>query len=106
MKYNKSEIMKRAWEIARNVKSVKQGFDKPDLSHGLEWAWKEAKDTVRKNDVQQKGFTYKRYIEKLDIAESKGLNHGRAWVATEYHIETKGVNPAYEGEYICYVYAA
>ena len=45
-----------------------------------------------------------RYIAPLETAERNGLNHGRSWVCKEMDIQTKGVNPALEGELICYVY--
>lgn len=46
----------------------------------------------------------RRYIESLEVAERNGLNHGRAWFCNEMDIETKGANPSFEGQMICYVY--
>lgn len=47
-----------------------------------------------------------RQIVALEYAEMHGLNHGKSWVCTEYHVEARGVNPALEGEMICYAYGA
>lgn len=107
MKYNKSEIMKRAWEIALNVKAVRLGMEKPDLQHGLEWAWKEAKESVRKQSAMRRTVEPKknRYVELLDRAVMMGMNHGRSWIATARDIDMKQINPAWEGEEICYVYS-
>lgn len=45
-----------------------------------------------------------RYVELLSVAVARNLQHGREWVCSEIDIETKGANPSYEGELICYVY--
>lgn len=59
---------------------------------------------VVKEEAPQKPVRTERYIASLEYAQVNNLSHGKAWVCTEWHIETKGVNPCHEGEFICYVY--
>jgi len=63
------------------------------------------KTWVESQATTQTGGKSERYIVALNVAESDNLNHGESWTCTEYHIETQGVNPAFEGEQICYVYS-
>lgn len=45
-----------------------------------------------------------RRIELASTASMSGLNHGRTWIADAYSIDSKSLDPSWEGELICYVY--
>ena len=111
MTIDKSKLMKRAWEIAKNTKQVKNGTATPNLSHGLVWAWKELKEEMaicleKENAAKKMTVKSGRYVELLSVAEKTGLNHGKSWVADGYTVDKNSLNPSYEGELVCYVYAA
>ncbi len=108
-KIDKSKLMKRAWEIAKNEKNYKSGrFPKPDLSHGLVWAWRELKEEQLKNAVvvnSAKKSSTGRYVELLSVAIKNGLKHGKSWCADGYVIDKYSLNPSWENEEVCYIYA-
>ena len=107
MTINKSKLMKRAWEIARNEKSFKSGKSKkPSLRHGLKWAWVEAKEEIAKLESTVASSKQSRYVSLLSTAENKHLNHGTSWYASGFDVDKNQLNPSWEGEKICYVYAA
>lgn len=45
-----------------------------------------------------------RYVELLAKAERLGLNHGKAWFCTGFHVDRDSLDPSFEGEMVCYVY--
>lgn len=45
-----------------------------------------------------------RYIERLEVAERNGLNHGRSWVCNGWQVDQHSLPPEFEGELVCYVY--
>lgn len=38
------------------------------------------------------------------LKNAEGLNHGKAWVASAYDVDSKSLPPEWEGELICYIY--
>ncbi|MCV6612872.1 MAG: hypothetical protein OIF55_19115 [Amphritea sp.] len=119
-KFNKSQIMSRAWEIAREMKaladksklkSFRNRSITANLWRALELAWEEAKEAAMKAEAQitatakaaksQSG----RYVEYLSKAKREGLNHGRGWMGTAHNVDSGKIHPEMEGEMICYVYA-
>lgn len=110
--YDTKSIMTRAWELARvnHKQIIKRNPDyRISLCMGLalDKAWAEAKEAMVKAVAASKAqkSSRGRYIELLSVAERNDLNHGRAWFCGDYDIECRGVNPMFEGESICYVYA-
>ncbi|AMZ07111.1 hypothetical protein BA000_23415 [Salmonella enterica subsp. enterica serovar Anatum] len=110
--YDTKSIMTRAWEIARETYAVlKSGIFRNSknysvrncLSDAMTKAWDEAKSAMVKAKTAAKKTS--RYVELLSVAENNGLNDGRAWLCGDYDIECRGINPMFEGESICYVYA-
>lgn len=112
---NKSELMKRAWELSvvrmnnfnrtsKITKTVKFFF-----SYSLEMAWAEMKENntiVEIQKVSTKKASAGRYVELLSVAIKNDLNHGASWYASGKDIDTKQLHPSWENEEICYVYAA
>lgn len=114
-KINKSELMTRAWENVREMRSGKNASrnsklsTKALLSHSMTFVWAEMKEEAEKKEMAEsskKKANNGRYIELLSIADKNGLNHGKSWVADGFTVDSKQLNPSWEGEYICYVYAA
>ena len=116
-KINKSELMTSAWVIARknmvnqnarlNVKKSVRFF----FQCALESAWAELKETQAQNKKESfstvvKSSKSSRYVTLLSIAEKKNLNHGNSWYASGKDIDKNQLHPSWEGEEICYVYAA
>ena len=118
MTYNKSEIMKNAWQIARtNAEKINKrlSVEKPVsffMNRALEISWSEAKKEMQEKlanaEAAEKSSasTKKRYIELAEVAEKNNLNHGKTWIADSYNIDQNSLHPSWEGELVCYVYAA
>ena len=118
MTYNKSEIMKNAWQIARlRASNANRKIDNNFPASkffplALSFAWKEAKEELQQKSAQIESFkkaaasTKKRYIELEAVAEKNNLNHGKTWIADSYNIDKNSLHPSWEGELVCYVYAA
>lgn len=120
---NKSELMTRAWEIAEymvdmyhmnasNRKYAKYSFKYNQLSWtkkdnfklALKKAWEIMKENAKKA-VKSVAKKTGKYIELLSVAIENGLNHGKSWTANGYTVDKNSLNPSWEGENICYVYA-
>jgi len=95
--------------VNKGVKKYAQEF--------LEIAFRDAKDEADELEkeiseenkklemVAKKSGSNGRYIELESIAEKDDLNHGVSWVCDGYAIDKYSLNPSWEGDYICYVYA-
>lgn len=120
----KSDVFKIAWKIAAEMVSLyrmpasqrrgnRYGLKYKDVSFSktsnfptaLKLAWEEYRVFTAKNE-EEKIEKSGRYIELLSVAEKSRLNHGKAWIADWYNIDSKSINPSWEGEEICYVYVA
>lgn len=118
MTYNKSEIMKNAWEIARknaakeSRRSGKKISANSQMWWGLRCAWDDAKQEMQESVAQEAAAkkaatsSKKRYIELASVAEKNNLNHGKTWIADGYNVDKNSLHPSWEGETVCYVYAA
>jgi hypothetical protein len=122
---NKSELFKRAWAKAEkmvrwyhmpssqrkmftNIKYKNLSDKKAEnFALALRITWAEMKEEAnRVTTTISKGRRSDRYVELLETAKIKGLNHGRSWRASSRDVDVKGINPSWEGEQICYVYVA
>ncbi len=56
------------------------------------------------NTTQLEEKSAVRRITSLADAQNRGLNHGRAWIATPEQVEAQKVPAAFVDEYVCYVY--
>ena len=120
--YDKSMIMKAAWEEAKRqskLNSERKFFKfgqwmvdnegvfvsaKDCLSIGLRVSWKNAKSAMvlALKKVAEKVGTY---IELTWVADAKNANRSESFLCTGTMIDTNSLNPSFEGEQVCYVYA-
>ncbi|HBV2717470.1 TPA: hypothetical protein MDT29_000876 [Klebsiella pneumoniae] len=103
--YDTKAIMTEAWECARFLReerSERYPTLKAAFAVALKRAWrhaivdKEAMVAQEKANIE-KSSSGRRYLERLEVAESEGLSHGKAWLQNEMAWR-------FGGEMVCYVY--
>lgn len=123
---NKSELMSKAWEIYRSTKEEltakinKEQYFTPKypthmpthrimLANAMDRAWSIMKTREIKivESKKEKKIVSKsgRYLELYVVAEVKKLNHGSEWFCSAKNVDGNSLNPSWEGEKVCYVYA-
>lgn len=65
MKYNKSEIMKKAWSQYKYAQAFYKGYDKEVHTFGycLHIAWRRAKEEVALQEVEKNGVDFEQGME-------------------------------------------
>lgn len=124
---NKSELMIKAWEIYRATKKelttkiMKEQYFTPKypthmpshrvmLANAMDRAWsimksREIKAVELKKEEKRKVAKSGRYLELYVTAEVNNLNHGAVWTCSGANVDANSLNPSWEGEKVCYVYA-
>lgn len=96
----RSEVMKSAWKSYKTTFGyVKYGYSRKAFSLELKYAWERTKEAEVKKIAKKN-----RTVTTLAKAIKDGLNHGKSWIANQYHVDKYQLKPWEIGEEICYVY--
>ena len=120
--FDTAAIMRNAWANAKRLSKLNserrffkfgrwvhanEGISvspKDCFSEALTLAWNDAKISLivaKRADINKSG----NYIELVWVADAKNLNRGEAFTCTSDIVDSNSINPSFEDESVCYVYA-